>query len=63
MAAEWWASLIMDDRGGAHFIGVPVVLGKLWSDRGAAKVSPEPAMGLGWGLIPVGQGRSAGDRR
>jgi hypothetical protein len=31
--------------------------------RGAAKVSPEPAMGLGWGLIPVGQCRSAGDRR
>lgn len=23
--------------------------------RGAAKISPEPAMGLGWGRIPVGQ--------
>jgi len=31
--------------------------------KGAAKASPEPAMGLGWGRIPVGQGRSAGDRR
>ena len=30
---------------------------------GAAKLSPEPAMGLGWGPIPAGQGRSAGDRR
>jgi hypothetical protein len=30
---------------------------------GAAKISPEPAMGLGWGRIPVGQGRSARDRR
>jgi hypothetical protein len=34
---------------GVTFDGVPVVLGKVWSDRGAAKVSPEPAMGLGWG--------------
>jgi len=34
-----------------------------WRTGGAAKVSPEPAMGLGWGRIPVGQGRSSGDRR
>ena len=40
-----------------HDQGVPVVSGKLWSDRGAAGGSPEPAMGLGWELIPVGQGR------
>jgi hypothetical protein len=35
-------------------------LNERFATWGAAKVSPEPAMGLGWGLIPVGQGRSAG---
>ena len=39
-------------------------VGWTWaSARGAAKASPESAMGLGWGPIPVGQGRSAGDPR
>ncbi len=33
------------------------------SARDAAKASPESAMSLGWGLIPIGQGRSAGDLR
>ena len=44
--------------------GVPVVLGKLWSDIGCSQGKSRTRHGiLAGGSIPVGQGRSAGARR